>query len=119
MKPGINWVADDTVFVMPDFIHEIGDRFHHTSAREFSHRRYVIHEFIDELVLYPIADWIDKWVGDNKLGQLLREILGFFWGFNCGFPPRDVALYIVWCFRCCPARAVFKRREGKWIRTYP
>lgn len=134
MRLGINRVAEDLVFVMPDFIHEFGDDAHHMSmvrTCDFdedggpipgtgpSDRRYLIHEFMDDNIFYPIGHLIKEWVGDNKVGTLIREILGFFWGFNCGYPPRDIALYTVWCFRCCPARAVFKRREGKWIKTYP
>lgn len=134
MKSGINRVGDDLIFIMPRFIHEFGDDVHHWSmARtcEFdedegiipftgpSHRRYVIHEFLDLWIFYPIQHWMRKWLGENRVFNILRSILGFFWGINCGFPFRDVANYFIWNLRGNPPRAAFKKREGKWIQTYP
>lgn len=104
----------DQVFQIPDFSHEFGDRAHHMSMARTcekdedggliwgtgpSHRRYVVHEFLDNWVFYPISDWMQKWIGDNSLYSFLRTILGFFWGLSCAFPPRDVALYTIWDLR--------------------
>lgn len=134
MKAGVNKITNKLIYVMPDFIHEFGDSAHHwsmTRTCEYdeeddlipgtgpSNLRYWLHELLDDYIFYPLSHWISDVVGDNDLGQLLREILGFFWGFNCGFPARDVVLYTAWTLRGCKARAVFKRREGKWIKTYP
>jgi len=44
---------------------------------------------------------------------MLRLILGFFWGLNCNFPARDVALYTVWDFHGCPAVKVWSLEEFK------
>ena len=134
MRPGVNWVQDDTVFIMPDFIHEFGDPFHHMSLTRTieldedgdfirgtgpSNLRFWIHELLDDIFFYPAQSWLRKWMGDNKIETVAREILGVFWGLNCGFPARDVALYTVWCFRCCPPRAVFKKKGELWVRTSP
>ncbi len=96
------------------FEHEYGDRFHHMSMMRTveldedgdfipftgpSNWRFVVHEFLDSWVFYPVRDWMSKWIGDNGVYDTLRGVLGFFWGFNCGFPPRDVALYTVWHLR--------------------
>jgi hypothetical protein len=131
MRAGINRVSDNLILVMPSFIHEFGDSAHHMSmvrtcefdeyeapirGTGFSDRRYRIHEFLDDWVFYPIQDLIRDFIGDNKVGRFIRIILGIFWGFNCGFPARDIALYTVWDFRCCPARAVFKKVDGKWMK---
>lgn len=106
---------------MPWFEHEYGDRFHHRSmvrTVEFeidedgdeadyipgtgpSDGRFRVHEFLDGWIFYPVRDWMSKWIGDNRVYSILRAILGFFWGFNCGFPARDVALYTVWDLRGC------------------
>jgi len=67
----------------------------------FSNRRFLVHELLDELVFYPIREWLSEWIGDNEVYNVARGILGFFWGLNCGFPARDVALYTVWYFRGC------------------
>ena len=131
MKPGINRVSDDTIFIMPSFIHEFGDSCHHMSLTRTisldhegtfirgtgpSNLRFWIHELLDDCVFYPAQKWLSKWMGDNKISQFFREILGFFWGFNCGFPARDIALYTIWCFRCCPALAVFKKGNEGWLK---
>ena len=134
MKPGINWVANDTIYFMPNFIHEFGDDAHHwsmTRTCDFdedggpipgtgpSDLRYFLHDFLDLWVFYPIQHWMRKWIGDNAVYNILRLILGIFWGLNCGFPFRDVTLYTVWDYRGCAPRAVFKKKKGEWIQTYP
>ncbi|KKN63855.1 hypothetical protein LCGC14_0497330 [marine sediment metagenome] len=99
------------------FEHEYGDRFHHMSMmrtakldEEYggyvpgtgpSNRRFWLHELLDDYFFYPVRDWMSKWVGDNGVYDTLRGVLGFFWGFNCGFPARDVARYTVWHLRGC------------------
>ena len=134
MRPGVNLVADNLVYIMPEFIHEFGDPFHHMSLTRTIKRdedgdfirgtgpsdlRVWIHELLDDCFFYPAKKWLSKWMGDNKIGRLFREILGFFWGINCGFPLRDVALYTVWCFRRCAPLAVFEKKKEAWIKTYP
>lgn len=134
MRPGLNRVADNCVFVMPEFIHEIGGPGHHMSMRRTcdfdedsnwiagtgpSNLKWWLHEFLDDYIFYPIKHALGKTLGDGTLYDILSNILGFFWGLNCCFPARDVALYTAWVFRGCKPRAVYKRREGKWIRTYP
>lgn len=133
MRPGINQVADNLVYIMPYFIHEFGDPFHHMSLTRTidlnedgdfirgtgpSNFRFWIHELLDDLFFYPAQKWLSKWMGDNKIERFFREILGFFWGINCGFPLRDVALYTVWCFRGCKPLAIFERHSGTWKKTY-
>ena len=133
MRAGINRVTKKMIFIMPDYIHEFGDRFHHMSMIRtgdfdeegspiewtgFSNRRYIIHDLLDGIVFYPISDWLSKWVGDNDLYDFLRIIVGFFWGLNCGFPLKDVASYFVWNLRGNKPVAVFKMIKGKWLRTY-
>ena len=134
MRPGINRVADNLVYIMPDFIHEFGYSAHHLSmirTCDFdedgspisgtgpSNGSYAVHEFLDLWIFYPILHWLNKWIGDNKIYELLRLALGFFWGINCGFPLSDVALYIVWCFRGCAPLAVFEKKKEAWTKTYP
>ena len=102
--------------MMPWFEHEYGDRFHHRSmvrtcevdeyggpVRETgpSDGRFRVHKFLDSWFFYPIRDWMSRWIGDNEIYHILRVVLGFFWGFNCGFPARDVALYTVWDLQGC------------------
>ena len=134
MRSGINRIGDDLVYVMPGFIHEFGDPFHHMSLTRTieldedggfirgtgpSTLRFWLHELLDDCVFYPAQRWLSKWMGDNKIERFFREILGFFWGLNCGFPARDVALYTVWCFRGCPPLGAFKKRGERWVKTYP
>ncbi len=99
------------------FEHEYGDRFHHMSMmrtcevdEEYggylpgpvpSNGRFAVHEGLDYWIFYPIRDWMSKWIGDNRVYDVLRGVLGFFWGFSCWFPARDVALYTVWHLRGC------------------
>lgn len=106
------------VWYWPSFVHEFGNSAHHTSMIRTSDLdeygapipgtgpsdgRYAVHKFLDAWIFYPLMHWLKDWVGDNEIYYLLRTILGFFWGLNCGFPPRDVALYTVWYLRgCCP-----------------
>lgn len=72
--------------------------------------RFWLHELLDDCVFYPIQNWLRHWVGDNKVYNILRTILGFAWGFNCGFPARDVVLHTAWYLRGCPAR---------WVKIAP
>lgn len=134
MRPGPNRVGHNCIFVMPEFIHEIGDAAHHHSMTRTcnfdkegtpipgtgpSDRRYWIHELLDLWIFYPVKHTLSDALGDGGLYDILSNILGFFWGLNCGFPARDVARYTAWVFKGCKPRAVYKRREGKWMQTYP
>lgn len=102
----------------PSFVHEFGDRFHHMSLTrtiEIDEEgdfipgtgppewHFKIHEFLDDVVFYPITHWLTEYIGDNDTYSLLRGILAFFWGFNCGFPAEDIVRYTAWYFRGCKA----------------
>jgi hypothetical protein len=119
---------------MPGFIHEIGSLGHHWSMMRTADRdgegeiipftgpsnwRWVVHEFLDDWIFYPIKFRFKKWLGEGRIYERLSTILGFFWGLNCGFPPRDVARYTVWSFRGCKPLAVFRKRGETWVKTYP
>ncbi len=134
MKPGINRVADNLVFVMPGFIHEFGDDAHHWSMARTceldewgapvrgtgpSDWRYLVHEWLDLWIFYPLKHGLRRWFGEGRIYERLSTILGFFWGLNCGFPLRDVARYTVWSFRGCKPLAEFMRRGETWMKTYP
>ena len=111
------------VYQFPTFIYEYGNAFHHmsmmrtvdvdeegdfipgTGPRKF---RFQLHEFLDGWVFYPIQAYIKERYGyDSRLGGVLRAILGFFWGLNCGFPLRDVVLYTAWALHGCKPVKVF------------
>lgn len=110
------WRKEQVIWLEPAFIHDFGDRFHHmsmirtcdfneegelvrgTGPSEF---RFWLHKFLDDFFFYPIRNWMSEWIGDNDTYSFLRNILGFFWGLNCGFPARDVALHAVWYHRGC------------------
>ena len=133
-KVAEKWAAHQMVWLEPVFIHDFGDRYHHMSLMwsverdeegEYilgpglpSNARFVIHELLDDYVFYPIRDWLSNWVGDNEVYSFIRSVLGFFWGFNCGFPSRDVALYLAWdlrgCRRPCLTMERFRLLEKKF-----
>jgi len=134
MRAGVNKIRHNLVYVMPEFIHEFGDSAHHMSMMRTvdydeeegyipgtgpPNWRFEVHEVLDYYIFYPISHWISDVVGDNDVGQLLRNLLGFFWGLNCGFPARDVVLYTAWTLRGCKPRAVFRKFADEWIKTYP
>lgn len=118
-----------------------------------SNLRFRIHVILDDLIFYPINNFSKHHIHDAyirgrktlkqlhgkrrkrmlrlmktswKLHRFLRTILGFFWGINCGFPLRDVALYTVWFHRGCDPFAIYERMIVKagckvgrqWIKTY-
>jgi len=129
----IERIQDDLVFVMPGFIHDFGDPYHHESMMravelgEYGYMpgsgpaewKFVMHEVLDDYVFYPINNYLNKRFGDGGFYQLLRSVLGFFWGLNCNFPTKDVILYTAWDFRGCPAVQVLKKRDGKWVDLNP
>ena len=115
---------------MPGFRHETGNAIHHESMMRTveldedanfipgtgpSNLRFWIHELLDDYFFYPAQKFIRDYIGDNALGGAIRDILGFFWGFNCGFPPRDVALYTIWVMRSAPPIFVYEKIDGKWM----
>lgn len=108
------------VFQMPDFIHDFGDSAHHLCPTGLnpSHIRFIFHECLD-WCFYRVQRWLRKWVGDNKVYKGLRSILGFYWGVNCGFPLRDVALYSVWDLRGSKPVTVWEKQDGETRRVYP
>jgi len=125
-KVAERWVKEGTIWLEPIFIHDFGDSAHHMSmvrTCEFdeygapirgtgpSNARYLVHEFLDNWIFYPIQEWMSKWIGDNEIYNFLRDVLGFFWGINCGFPLRDIALYFVWVRRGC-------HRENITVKRY-
>lgn len=106
----------DQVFHVPPFIHRFGLRFHHDPGTPLRH-------IVVELVIYEYQALIN-WLGDAcPVYELLKipEILAF--GLNCGFPPRDVALYLVWYLRGAnydrrweiedDERAAFNKKDGE------
>jgi len=125
----IEKVKDDLVFIMPGFIHDFGDPWHHQSMMRTAELgeygyvpgtgapewKFIMHEVLDDYVFYPVKNYLNKRFGDGELYQFLRTILGFFWGFNCSFPAKDVVLYTAWDFHGCPAIQVLKKRDGKWV----
>lgn len=128
--PRIVRISDKLIWVMPGFKHDFGDPFHHMSMMRTvdvdedgdfipgtgpSNLRFWIHEFLDDYIFYPIRNSMEKWIGDNEVYHILRTFLGFFWGFNCGFPARDVALYTVWTMRSAPPLFVYNKIDGEWI----
>ena len=130
----IERVYKDEIHVKPSFLHEYGDPVHHWSmvrTCEFdadgspirgtgpSNGMYAIHESLDLWVFYPVKYWLSKHFEDSKTYEILRNILGFFWGLNCGFPFRDVTLATLWSFRDCAHKAVFEKKDGKWVNKYP
>lgn len=135
MRPGINRVAKNLIYIQPNFIHEFGWLGHHTSLmrtceidEEYggwihgtgpSRARFRLHEALDDYFFYPAQSWLRKYFGYGRLFRISRAILGFAWGFNCGFPARDVALYTMWVLRGCAPRAVYHRIAGEWLITYP
>lgn len=131
MRPNIRRITENLIFVMPGFIHEFGDDAHHWSMARTcdfdewgapvrgtgpSSRRYLVHEFLDLNVFYPIKHFLKDALLEGRLYDVLSVFLGFFWGLNCGFPPRDVARYTVWSFRGCKPLAVFRKRGETWVK---
>jgi len=113
------------VFEMPWFLHEFGDDAHHASMMRTAKMgkygyipgtgppkwRYLIHVFLDDYLFYPLRNLLQRRYGDGKTYNFLRTVLGFFWGLNCAFPPRDVVLYTIWDFRGCRAVKVWDRGD--------
>lgn len=103
MRPGLNKISDGLYFQMPDFIHKFGPGQHS--------RPGALHAAIDRplYAYYKILNFI----GDAcPVADLLKvlQIIGF--GLNCGFPAKDVALYVVWYLRGCKPVKVWKKSEG-------
>lgn len=124
----------DQVFRTVHFVHGFGDRAHHMSMMRTcdldedegyvpgtgpSNLRFWFHEFLDDLVFYPIRDWMENWIKDNKLYRFLRTILGFFWGFNCAFPPRDIVLFTIWEFRGMDYKKVWDVEDNARVAYDP
>lgn len=129
-KVRIFHLSDNEIWLMPGFRHETGDAGHHMSMMRTvdvdedgdyipgtgpSNLRFWLHEFLDDYFFYPTQRWMLNWMGNNKIEHIFRMILGFFWGLNCGFPPRDVALYTVWTMRSCPPIFVYEKIDGEWV----
>jgi hypothetical protein len=115
-EPAIVTLHDGKYLVTyPNFVHEYGDAFHHWSMVRTcikdedgtpisggpNELQIWLHELLDDVIFYPIQHWLSKWIGDNRVYTVLKTILGIGWGFNCGFPARDIALYTVWYLRGC------------------
>ena len=131
-KVAERWEDKQVIWLEPIYVHDIGDRFHHMSMTRTcdfdeygapvrgtgpSDARFIVHELLDDIVFYPIGDWLSKWVGDNDIYSFLRTILGFFWGISCGFPLRDVAMYLVWAFRGCHREKLAMQRYIEILET--
>jgi len=97
MRPRIVRIYDDLIYIMPGFEHDYGDPFHHMSmmrtvdlddAGDFipgtgpSKLQFWLHELLDDIIFYPLQDLMKIYIGDNKVYETLRAILGFFWGLN-------------------------------------
>lgn len=123
------------VFQLPDFKHEFGYGDHHNSLMrtvEVDEEgdyipwsgdcppkwRWEVHGLLDYYVFYPISQWLSDKLGDgDSMYSIARAVLGFFWGFNCCFPRKDVVLYTAWYLRGCPAVRVWKKTENGYEVT--
>ncbi len=111
------------IFQMPDFIHDFGHREHHNvpaanSEMEHTIRNWVkieLHELIEHYLLYPARNWFTA--RDARSIYKLDTLLGFIWGFVCGFPAKDILLHTLWDMRGCPAVRVWKKTEDGYVIT--
>lgn len=98
------------VFVMPDFLREFGHNdtlnpLLHEFEGSF-HRHLIIERF-----LLKIRDWLES--NDAMPGYTIAQaVLSIFFGFNCSFSSKDIALYIVWYLRRCKPLAVLKKPKS-------
>lgn len=124
METRLERVHENLVFQMPGFIHDFGYPGHHhcpmVNPRQehtiINHVKWRIHEDIEDLLLYPLRQWLKN----HRERQIywMDYLLSFLWGFICGFPPRDVALYTLWRIRGSKPVAVWSKKNG-WTRIYP
>lgn len=93
-------------FIQPRFIHGFGKpEGPHTYRGSLNRHKAV------ERVIYAYQR-LRNWIGDALPGDdLLKvpEILTF--GFNCGFPARDIALYVIWYLRGCQRELIWEDEE--------
>lgn len=96
----------NTVFVMPDFLHEFGindsvNPLHHEYEGSFLRHLAV------EQVLVKIRDWL---IDHDALPgyAIIQAFLSIFFGLNCNFSPRNIGMYFVWYLRGCKPCSVMK-----------
>jgi len=81
------------LFYIPPFIHDYGDKNHHTYRGSL--RRHVA---VEKALFFLMG--ILMWVGDACFFyKLLRVPIEVGLGLNCNFPARNVALYAAWSYR--------------------
>ena len=107
------------IWLEPKFIQPFGDSEHHLSMarRGISDRRYLIHGLLDDYIFYPTQQWLRNHIGEYniKLYNILRIVLGFFWGINCGFPVRDITLYTAWSCHGCIRVMTSRKALSNWL----
>jgi len=86
-------------WVFPPYVHEYGENHAlnplcHTYRGSFA-RHWAVEEAL--LKIKAVFDGMDA----MPLYDLFHALIGIPLGFNCGFPQRDIALYVVWNFRGC------------------
>jgi hypothetical protein len=109
-------ISEDTIMRMPDFIHRLPSFHGLEDPRSHSTGRFLrLHIAIDR-IFYRIRQFLNS--HDAMPGyDLLNAALGLLWGFNCRFPPRDVALHTAWYLRGCPAYSIWELKESVWKRV--
>lgn len=80
------------IFEIPDFVHDFGDPTPHTFKGSLGR-----HITIEKL-LYKIRRWLtyNDAIPGCGVAELLLDLL---FGLNCGFPLKDIGLYLVWTLR--------------------
>lgn len=84
--------------IFPNFIHEIKDKDHSRPGE--------LHKTIDK-IFYRFRRWLICHDALPIYG-VFNAGLGFLWGLNCGYPLRDIALWIVWYLKGC---------KGEWVEV--
>lgn len=99
----------------PPFVHCFGhdnnckNTLCHEYRGSFNRHRTVerILVFLRERILLGI-------IGDAfPLYELLHSFIGIFFGFNCSFPKKDIALYTIWYLKGCKPQSVKEETTGE------
>lgn len=105
------------ILQMPDFWHDFPDSNNSVFAEGHTFKgNWRRHRAIEKPMIF-LRQLIMDWIGDAfPWYDLIDTPVAIILGFNCNFPAKEVALYIIWRFKgCCPI-AVFNAKTGKRIK---
>lgn len=106
----------ETVILFPDFYHGFGLDNKSPKPCDHTYKGSFLRHRTLERVLLRMKRILTDVVGDAcPVYTYLNAAISIFFGFNCGFPKRDIAMYVAWVLGFYKPSIYHGKRSGIFV----